>query len=62
MELLKQSIADISSGFIDNSPILNKCNMCEFSAICKFKDDKSVERAESTMVTKNSFVEMCNGK
>ena len=62
VELLKQSIEDISCGFIDNSPILNKCNICEFSAICKFKDDKSVERAESTMVTKNSFVEMCNGK
>lgn len=58
IEIVKQSIKDIISGFIDCSPINNKCSICEFSKICKFANDESLQREKVSKIPKEKYLEI----
>lgn len=66
LELVKVAIADIESGYIDCSPIKDKCNYCEFNTICRFAFDEKVQRNEkfdiSSVAIKNLIKGDQNGK
>ena len=62
VELIKKTVMDMSSGYIDSSPISGKCNVCEFNGICQFANDKRIERSENYDVKKDSFVELNYGE
>ena len=62
IELIKKTVMDMLSGYIDSSPISGKCNACEFNGICQFANDKRVERSENYDVKKDSFVELNYGE
>lgn len=62
VEVVKKSIIDASNGFVECSPIKDKCEICEFNKICKNAFNAKIERQENFDVTKEKFVELCDGK
>ena len=58
VEIVRQSIKDINSGFISCSPINGKCSKCEFSKICKYSNDETIEREKITQILKEKYLEI----
>lgn len=61
VQIVKQSIKDINSGFISCSPLKNKCSICEFNKICKSAFDENIERKEIYDISKEKFMEINYG-
>ncbi|MBE7074759.1 MAG: hypothetical protein E7376_02115 [Clostridiales bacterium] len=60
-ELVKKSISDIKSGYVECSPIEQRCKICEFNKICKFAFNEKVVRTEKYNVIPEKFLEIQNG-
>lgn len=58
VEIVKQSIKDITEGFIACSPINSKCSKCEFNKICKYANDETIEREKITQIQKEKYLEI----
>ncbi|MBE7082502.1 MAG: hypothetical protein E7378_02335 [Clostridiales bacterium] len=58
VELVKVSIKDIASGFIDCSPIDDKCDRCEFASVCQMSKNENIKRHKNQEVKREHFVEL----
>ncbi len=61
VQIVRQSIKDINSGFISCSPLKEKCTTCEFSKICKNAFNENIERKEIYEISKEKFMEINYG-
>ena len=58
LQIVKTSILDASKGFVDCSPLKDKCGICEFNKICKNAFNEKIERQANFDVTMEKFVEL----
>ena len=61
IESVKNAIMDIESGYIDCSPIKDRCKICEFNKICKFAFDEKYERVEIYDVSSEAIKKLMEG-
>lgn len=61
IEMVKQTILNIESGFIDCSPIKSSnncsCDRCNFNKICKMANNENIIRKENYNITNDNFLE-----
>lgn len=62
VEIVKRACEDIIGGYIDCSPMKDKCKFCEFKNLCKNAENPQIERHENVDVQKEKFLELNNGK
>jgi len=55
LNLIKQTVVDIENGFIEYSPLKDKCSICEFSKVCKHSTNKNIEREQKFTIKKSVF-------
>lgn len=58
VEVVRQTVKDVNSGFIECSPIKDGCRVCEFNQICIHAFDEKCERSENYDVTSEDFAKV----
>lgn len=61
LDVFKSAIRDINAGFVECLPFSGKCDICEFSGICKNAHNKKLEREGEYDIKKSTFLEINNG-
>lgn len=62
IEVVKKAVQNINSGFIDCSPIMDKCSKCDFNKICKNAFNDDLERNKEIKISKENFMEIDYGE
>lgn len=58
LKIMEQTIKDIKQGYVDCSPIKDRCKICEFNQICKYAFDEKYQRQEDYDVSSENFVKL----
>lgn len=59
--IVKETIKNIKMGYIECSPMKDKCKYCEYNQICKNAFNELIERTENVEVSKEKYMEIDYG-